>query len=68
MKIHNLRIVVLKGAEFQLQSPENIFNKIIEKNVPNLKKEMTVKIKETYRTPIRLEQTRESSCHIRIKT
>jgi hypothetical protein len=46
----------------------NIFNKIIEENSPNLKKEMTMKIKEPYRTPKILDQKRNSSCHIIIKT
>jgi hypothetical protein len=35
----------------QLKGPENVFNKIIEENFPNLKKEMTIKIQEAYKTP-----------------
>jgi hypothetical protein len=34
--------------------PVNIFSKIIEENVPNLKKEMPMNIHEAYRTPNRL--------------
>jgi hypothetical protein len=48
--------------------PVNIFNKIMEENFPNLKKEMPMNIQETYRTPNRLDQKRISSCHIIIKT
>jgi hypothetical protein len=48
--------------------PVNIFNKITEENFPNLKKEMSINIYETYRTPNRLDQKRNSSCHIIIKT
>jgi hypothetical protein len=48
--------------------PVNIFNKIIEENFPNLKKEMSMNRQETYRTPNRLDQNRNSSCHIIIKT
>jgi hypothetical protein len=48
--------------------PVNIFNKIIEENFPNLKKEMPMNIQETYRTPNKLDQKRNSSQHIVIKT
>jgi hypothetical protein len=41
---------------FQLKGPVNIFNKIIEENLPNLKKEMPMNIQEAYRTPNRLDQ------------
>ena len=53
---------------FQLKGPVNIFNKIIEENFPSLKKEMPMNIQEAYRTPNRLNQKRNSSCHIIIKT
>jgi chromosome segregation ATPase len=46
---------------FQLKGPANIFNKIIEENFPNKKKEMPMNIQETYRTPNRLDQRRNSS-------
>jgi hypothetical protein len=41
--------------------PANIFNKIIEENFPYLKKEMPMNIQESYRTPNRLDQKRNSS-------
>ena len=53
---------------FQLKGPVNIFNKIIEENLPNLKKEMPMNIQEAYRTPNRLDQKRNSSRHIIIRT
>jgi hypothetical protein len=46
----------------------NIFNKIIEENFPNLKKEMPMNIKEAYRSPNTLDQKRHSCHHIIIKT
>jgi len=52
----------------QLKGPVNIFNKIIEEKFPNLKKEMPINIQEAYRTPIRLDQKRNSSRHIIVKT
>jgi DNA-binding transcriptional MocR family regulator len=51
----------------QLKGPVNIFNKIIEENL-NLKKEMPMNIQEAYRAPNRLDQKRNSSCHIIVKT
>ena len=53
---------------FKLKGPVNIFNKIIEESFPNLKREMTMNIQEAYRTPNRLDQKRNSSHHIIIKT
>jgi hypothetical protein len=49
----NLRIVGREESEdSQFKGPVNIFNKIIEENFTNLKKEMTINILEDYRTPI----------------
>ena len=56
MKIHNL-----KGSV-------NIFNKTIEENFPSLKKEMHINIQEAYRTPNRLDQKRNFSHYITVKT
>jgi len=41
--------------------PLNIFNKIIEDNFSNLKKEMPISIQEAHRTPNRLDQKRDST-------
>jgi hypothetical protein len=57
-----------ENKDFQLKGPANIFNKIIEENFPNLKKEMPMDIQEAYRTPNRLEQKRNSSQRIIIRT
>ena len=52
MKRPNLKIIgIEEGEESQLKGPENIFNKIIEENFPNLKEEMVIKVQEAYRTP-----------------
>ena len=53
---------------FQLKGPANIFNKIIEENFPNIKNDMPMIIQEAYRTPNRLDQKRNSSRHIIIRT
>ena len=45
MKRPNLRIIGIEESEdSQLKGPVNIFNKIIEENFPNLKKEMPMNI------------------------
>ena len=62
MRRINQRIIgVDENEDFQLKGPANIFNKIIEENFPNLKKEMPMNIQEAYRTPNRLDQKRNSS-------
>ena len=69
MRRPNLQIIgVDENEDFQLKRLANIFNKIIEENFPNLKKEMPMNIQEAYRTPNRLDQKRNSSWHIIIRT
>ena len=56
----NLRIIgVDENEDFQLKGPSNIFNKIIEENIPYLKKEMPMIIYEAYRSQNRLGQKRD---------
>jgi hypothetical protein len=55
----NLWILGVDGNEdFQLKGRSKIFNKIIEENFPNLKKDMPMNIQESYRNPNRLDQKR----------
>ena len=62
MRRPNLQIRgVDENEDFQIKGPANIFNKIIEENFPNLKKDMHMNIQEAYRTPNRLDQKRNSS-------
>jgi hypothetical protein len=69
MRRTNLRIIgVDENQNFQLKGPVNIFNKLIDENLPNLKKEIPMYIQETYRTPNRQNQKRNSSSHIIIRT
>ena len=68
MKRPNLRIIrIEENKDYQLKGPENIFNKMIKENFPNLKKELDIKIQEAYRTPNKWDQKRKSSHHIFIK-
>jgi chromosome segregation ATPase len=62
MKRPNQRIIGIEEREdSQHKGPVNIFNKIIEENFPNLRKEMPMNMQEAYRTPNRLNQKRNSS-------
>jgi hypothetical protein len=66
MKRTNLGIIGIQESESQHPGPENIFNEIMEENLPNLK--IPINIQEAYRTPIRLDKERKSSHYIIIKT
>ena len=45
MRGPNVQIIgVDEKEDFQLKGPVNIFNKIMEENFPNLKKEMSINI------------------------
>jgi hypothetical protein len=69
MRRPNIRIIGIdENKDFQHKGPVNIFNKIIEENISNLKKEMPMNIQEAYRTASRLDQKRNSSQHIIIRT
>jgi hypothetical protein len=65
MRRPNLRIVgIEESKDSQLKEPVNIFNKIKEENFPNLKKGKPMIVQESYRTPNRWNQKRNSSHHI----
>jgi hypothetical protein len=69
MRRPNLRTIGIEEKEnYQFKGPLNIFNNIIEENFLNLKKLMPMNIQEAYKTPNSLDQKRNCSCHIIIKT
>jgi hypothetical protein len=53
-------MVIEEGEEVQAKRICNIFHKIVPENFPNLKKEMSIQVQETSRTPNRQEQNRTS--------
>jgi hypothetical protein len=57
-----------ESKDSQLKGPVNMFKKIIEENFSNLKKEKPVNIQEVDRIQNRLDQKRNYSHHIIIKT
>jgi hypothetical protein len=53
MRRPNLRITGIdKNEKFLLKGPVNIFNKNLEENFPNLRKEIPMNIQEAYRPQI----------------
>ena len=69
MRKPNLRIIGIGESEdLQLKCPANIFNKIMEENIPNIMSEMPMNIQEAYRSRKRPDQNRNTSFHIIIKT
>jgi hypothetical protein len=69
MKRPNLRIIRIEENEnSQCKGSENVFNKIIEENFPNLKKEMDIKVQKAQRTLNKWDQKRKLSHHKIIKT
>ena len=69
MRRPNIRIIdIEESKDLQLKGPINIFNKIIEENFHNLKKELPLNIQKDYRTANRLDLNRNSSWYIIIKT
>jgi hypothetical protein len=68
LKRSNLRIIgIEENEDFQHKGPEDVLNKLIEENFPNLKNEMDIKVEEAYSTPNKWNQKRKS-LHIIIKT
>jgi hypothetical protein len=53
MRRPNLQIIGIdENEDLQIKGTINIFNKIIEENFPNLKKEMPMNTQEAYKTQI----------------
>jgi hypothetical protein len=57
-----------EGEEVQAKGIHNIFNKIMTKKFPNLKKPLPIQVQESSRTPNRLDQNRTTQRYIIIKT
>jgi hypothetical protein len=68
IKRPNLRIMgIEEGEEVQAKGMQNIFNKIITENFPNLEKDIPIRMQEASRTPNRPDQNRTIPQHIIIK-
>jgi hypothetical protein len=52
MKRPNLQIMGIgERKEIQIKGTDNLFNRIIAENFPNLEKERVIQVQEAYRTP-----------------
>jgi hypothetical protein len=58
MKRSNLQIMgIEEGEDIQSKDIENLFNRIIAENFPNLEKERVIQVLEAYRTPNQKKET-----------
>ena len=65
MKWNNIHIIGIPGREEEEeQGIENLFEKVIMENLPNLMREKVTQIQETQRVPITRNPRRSTSRHI----
>jgi hypothetical protein len=50
----------IEGEEIQTKGIDNLFNRIIAKNFPNLEKERVTQVQEAYKTPNHQDQKRNT--------
>ena len=67
MKCNNIRIIGIPEGDEEEQGIENLFEKVMMENFPNLRKEKVTQIQETQRVPIKMNPKRPTSRHIIIK-
>ena len=67
MKSNNIRIIGIPEGEEGEQGIENLIEKIMMENFPNLMREKVTEIQETQRVPIKRNPNRPTSRHIIIK-
>ena len=53
MKRNNIRIIGIPEGEEEEQGIENLFEKVMMENIPNLRREKVTQIQESQRVPIR---------------
>ena len=67
MKRNNIRIIGIPEGEEQEQGIENLFQKVMMENFPNLMREKVTQSQETQKVPIKRKPKRPTSRHIIIK-
>ena len=67
MKQNNIRIIGIPEGEEEEQGIENLFEKVIMENFPNLMREKVTQIQETKRVLIKRNPKRPTARHIIIK-
>ena len=67
MKHKNIRIIGIQEREEEEQGIENLFEKVMKENFPNLMREKVTQIQETQRIPSKRNPKRPKARHIIIK-
>ena len=67
MKCNNIRIIRIPEGEEKEQGTENLSEKEMRENYPNLKREKVTQIQETQRVPSKRNPKRPTERHIKIK-
>ena len=67
MKCNNIRIIGIPEGEEEEQGIENLFEKVMMENFPNLMREKVTQIQESQRVPIKRNPKRPTARHIIIK-
>ena len=67
MKCNNIHIIGIPEGEEEEQGIENLFEKVMMENFPNLMREKVTKIQETQRVPSKRNPKRPTARHIIIK-
>ena len=67
MKRNNIHIIGIPEGEEEEQGIENLFEKVMMENFPNLRKEKVTQIQETQRVPSKRNPNRPTARHIIIK-
>ena len=67
MKRNNIHIIGIPEGEEKEQGIENLFEKLMMENIPNLMREKVTQIQETQRVPSKRNPKRPTLSHIIIK-
>ena len=67
MKHNNIHIIGIPEREEEEQGIENLFEKVMMENIPNLMREKVTQIRESQRVPIKRNPKRSTARHIIIK-
>ena len=67
MKHNNIHIIGIPEGEGEEQGIENLFEKVMIENFPNLMREKFTQIQESQRVPIKKNPKRPTARHIIIK-
>ena len=67
MKCNNIHIIGIPEGEEEEQGIENLFEKVMMENFPNLRREKVTRIQETQRVPSKRNPKSPTARHIKIK-